>query len=91
MTEQERRKQRNRDIIERMFRGETLATVPQAATWFPPRPIIQKNQEIISKLYGKDHTWVGGKCTRCGVLLSTWESDKTVCSIPKRPFLSVVE
>ncbi len=36
------REKANKNIIERMKRGESLAVVSLEATHFPPRPIIKK-------------------------------------------------
>ena len=38
----------NKRIIVKMKRGESLATVPTEATWYPPRPVITKD---LTKLY----------------------------------------
>lgn len=38
----EERRKRNKELIERWMRGEPLNTVSPEATWFPPRPIIKK-------------------------------------------------
>lgn len=50
--EKERRAKENEEIIQRMRNGETHSLIPPAATWFPPRPLIQKDKESIKKLYG---------------------------------------
>ena len=47
-----RRKKENDRILAKLVRGETLATVPPEATWFPPRPTIAKNKDAIERLYG---------------------------------------
>lgn len=47
-SEKKRIKQSNDSILSRLKRGESLATVPPEATWFPPRPLIEKD---LSKLY----------------------------------------
>ncbi len=52
--EAEKRKKANKSILERFMRGETLATIPQEATWYPPRPVITKDKESIKKIYGVD-------------------------------------
>jgi hypothetical protein len=85
------RKKRNKSIIERLMRGETLATVPQSATWFPPRPVIKKNQEALGKLYGYGHVWENGRCKKCEVLFSVWEHDKCVCRTQKKNPFTLVE
>ena len=50
--ETEKRKKANKSVLDRFMRGETLATVPPEATWFPPRPLIPKNRKDILKVYG---------------------------------------
>ena len=50
--DEKKRKQENDRIIARMKRGESLATVPSEATWFPPRPLTVKNENDIKRLYG---------------------------------------
>ena len=89
--EDKARNKRNKSIIERLMRGETLATVPQSATWFPPRPIIKKNQEALGKLYGDCHEWENDRCKKCGVLFSVWEHDKCTCRTQKKKTLTLVE
>jgi hypothetical protein len=39
----EQRKKENDALIEKMRKGESLATVSVSATWWPPRPIIKKD------------------------------------------------
>lgn len=36
--EEQERNKRNKDLVQRFKRGESLASVPPEATWFPPRP-----------------------------------------------------
>lgn len=49
MTDEKKRiKKANDYILGKMQRGESLATVPPEATWYPPRPRIEKD---LSKLY----------------------------------------
>lgn len=50
----EKRKERNRNLINRMKSGEDLSLYKSSDTWFPPRPIIQKNVDAVRRLYGKD-------------------------------------
>jgi len=52
MDNKERIKKANKDIIERMRRGDSLVAMPAEATWFPPRPLIQKNKNDVERLYG---------------------------------------
>ncbi|WP_141734965.1 hypothetical protein [Oligoflexus tunisiensis] len=48
------RKERNADILRRMRNGEQLASFNSYASWFPPRPIIQKDMHALQELYGND-------------------------------------
>jgi hypothetical protein len=43
-----KRKRENKDLIERMKRGENLSRIPPEATWYPPRPLIKKD---LTRLY----------------------------------------
>ena len=45
------RKQLNMDLVRRMRNGESLTTYDSKASWYPPRPIIEKDQEAIERLY----------------------------------------
>ena len=45
------RKARNEQLIRRMKSGEPLWSYDSKASWFPPRPIIEKDPEAIKKLY----------------------------------------
>ncbi len=46
--EKERRKRENDRVLKLMKTGASLSTIPPSATWFPPRPTIEKD---LSKLY----------------------------------------
>lgn len=48
------RMKRNDEILEKFFKGESLAKVPPQATWFPPRPIIKKDHKEMARLYGTE-------------------------------------
>jgi len=48
------RRKRNEEILEKFFKGESLAKVPPQATWFPPRPIIKKDHKEMARLYGTE-------------------------------------
>lgn len=50
------RSDRNRNLIQRMKDGEELNQFDAQASWFPPRPIIKKDKNAISKLYGSGNT-----------------------------------
>lgn len=42
----------NADLLRRFRAGESLAVVDHQATWWPPRPIIQKDQALIARALG---------------------------------------
>jgi len=54
----EKRKKINEDIIKRLKAGEPLQDTSDK-TWFPPRPVVQKDQELVKKLYGNDIKIIG--------------------------------
>ncbi len=47
----DKRRDHNQDLLRRMRSGESLRSVDSRSSWFPPRPMIQKDQEAISRLY----------------------------------------
>jgi hypothetical protein len=47
------RHDRNSELVRRMRTGEQLTSFNSQSSWFPPRPIIEKDQGAIHKLYGK--------------------------------------
>ncbi len=46
-----RRQQHNNDLIRRMRSGEPLNAIDSKARWFPPRPVIEKDQKEIARVY----------------------------------------
>ena len=46
------RRERNADLIRRIQAGESTSSFNSFSSWYPPRPIIEKNNEAIQKLYG---------------------------------------
>jgi len=51
-TPEQVRRDQNADTLAKFKRGESLSLVDSTATWWPPRPIIKKDQEGMAKLYG---------------------------------------
>jgi hypothetical protein len=45
------RKSHNEQLIRRMKSGEPLWSYDSQASWFPPRPTIEKDPEAIKRLY----------------------------------------
>lgn len=52
-TLEDARKNRNKELVERMRAGERLSNFSAQLSWFPPRPQIKKDENLISKLYGE--------------------------------------
>jgi hypothetical protein len=50
------RKSRNEELIRRMKAGESLWSYDSKASWFPPRPIIEKDKDAIKRLYKDSET-----------------------------------
>lgn len=48
----ERRKQHNRELVERMRAGEKLSSFSSQASFFPPRPLVKKSTEDLLRLFG---------------------------------------
>lgn len=48
---QANRKKRNKDLLKRMQDGDPLQTHDAYSSWYPPRPVIKKDKDAISKLY----------------------------------------
>ena len=47
------RQDRNSELVRRMKTGEQLTSFNSQSSWYPPRPIIEKDQSAIHKLYGE--------------------------------------
>lgn len=48
------RKQHNGDLIRRMRNGDSLNAVDSKASWFPPRPTIEKDKREMARLYTEE-------------------------------------
>lgn len=46
------RKQHNSDLIRRMRNGEPLNTIDSKSSWYPPRPVIKKDEGEMARVYG---------------------------------------
>jgi hypothetical protein len=46
------RKHHNSDLIRRMRNGEPLNIIDSRSSWFPPRPVIKKDEVEIARVYG---------------------------------------
>jgi hypothetical protein len=49
--DQDQRKAHNEQLVRRMKSGEALWAYDSKASWFPPRPIIEKDRDAIKRLY----------------------------------------
>lgn len=47
------RKEHNLELVRRMQQGDDLCKVDSKASWFPPRPVIKKDEKEVAKLYGQ--------------------------------------
>jgi|AACY02.9.fsa_nt_gi hypothetical protein len=47
------RRRQNKELILKMRKGEPLKGFDSQSSWFPPRPIIQKDKDAIGRLYAK--------------------------------------
>lgn len=52
--QEEERKRKNQELLARVRNGESTALIPASATWFPPRPILKKDEKEIKRLFGED-------------------------------------
>lgn len=43
---------KNKELIEAVQRGESVASIDTTQTWWPQRPVIKKDRALIEKLYG---------------------------------------
>ena len=48
---EKKRNKHNKNIVERMKRGEDLVEFDEMESWYPRRPKIKKDKKIIAKLY----------------------------------------
>lgn len=56
----ELRKRRNLELIRRMRDGDPLRSYDSQSSWFPPRPIIEKDRKALAKLYNNNSDDAGG-------------------------------
>ena len=60
------RKERNSDVIRRMKNGDQLSSFNSYSSWFPPRPIIEKDAQAVKELYGKEPRQIKDLTVRVG-------------------------
>jgi hypothetical protein len=61
------RQKHNNDVLRRFKSGDSLLGRPES-TWFPPRPAIKKDKNLIASVYcSSGHTWENSKCVVCGL------------------------
>lgn len=48
------RKKHNKEIIAKMVRGDDLHAYSAEDSWYPERPVIEKDQKIMNKLNRKN-------------------------------------
>lgn len=47
------RDERNAELLRRMRNGESMTSFSSASSWFPPRPVIEKDAKEVARLYGE--------------------------------------
>jgi len=51
---EEKRKERNKEIAEDLRNGTFIEPpINREMSWFPPRPIIQKDKRLVNQLHGR--------------------------------------
>ncbi|MGE0173558.1 MAG: hypothetical protein AB7T49_12245 [Oligoflexales bacterium] len=50
------RRVRNQDLLRKMKKGESLTSFNSLDSWYPPRPVIEKDRDAVKKLYGEMDT-----------------------------------
>jgi hypothetical protein len=63
--DEDKRNQRNKELVQKMRRGESFAAMPPQATWFPPRKIEKKDKKVIAELYCKEGHHFPENSTAC--------------------------
>lgn len=61
------RKKHNSDILNKMKGGDPLTSFNSMDSWFPPRPKIEKDKELMGKLYSdspKKSSTIPGKAAK---------------------------
>ena len=53
-SKKENRQKHNLDLLRRMRTGEALYSFDSQSSWYPPRPILEKDAKALTELYGKD-------------------------------------
>ncbi len=48
------RRSHNSELLRKMRNGESLTSFDSKASWFPPRPMIEKDKDAIMRLYDVD-------------------------------------
>jgi hypothetical protein len=48
------RRQHNQDILRRLRSGEALMSYDSKDSWYPPRPIIKKDEREMARVYSRD-------------------------------------
>lgn len=48
---EKKRKRHNEELLKRMAAGDSLKSHDSEASWFPPRPIIEKDEVALKRLY----------------------------------------
>jgi hypothetical protein len=80
----ELRRQHNLDLVRRMRGGESLNAYDSKASWFPPRPMIKKDEKEISRVYKAEAPHLTAKETKAPAAQPK-ESANIVQFVPQAP------
>jgi len=79
-TESTLRRQHNSELIRRMRNGDSLNAIDSRASWFPPRPILQKDAREMSRVYNQTVTRMAGASPK-----APEDNGKVVSIVPNAP------
>ena len=48
------RSDHNKDILKRLEEGASLKSYDSESSWFPPRPLIEKDEQAMARLYNEE-------------------------------------
>jgi len=55
------RKDHNNDVLNKFFQGDSLTSFNKMASWFPPRPIIEKDKGALDLIFRRNQD---DKCSK---------------------------
>jgi hypothetical protein len=80
---------RNNELIHRMRAGEVLTSFDSKSSWYPPRPIIEKDVHEIARLYGNGV--IDGSTAKKQSLVEVELVDMESINEPAKPFIRLIK